>query len=153
MGRARIHHRRDDDGFSLIELMIVVLIIGILVAIAIPVFLGARTRAHDRAMQSDLRTGLAAGLAFYAETRDWDGFDAVQADDEEPALAWVDGGAPAAGEISISLHDDDDLILVGLSGSGTYFCLAQVAGSPATDRGAALAFDDVDGAGQCTGGW
>ncbi len=51
---------RDDDGFTLIELMVVVLIIAILIAIAIPTFLGARARAQDRAVQSNLRNGLPA---------------------------------------------------------------------------------------------
>ena len=41
--------RRSEDGFTMIELMVVVLIIGILVAIALPTFLGARNRAQDRA--------------------------------------------------------------------------------------------------------
>jgi type IV pilus assembly protein PilA len=50
----------DEDGFTLIELMVVVLIIAILIAIAIPTFLGAQNRARDRGAQSDLRNGITA---------------------------------------------------------------------------------------------
>lgn len=48
----------DEDGFTLIELMVVVLIIAILIAIAIPTFLGAQNRAKDRSAQSDVRNGI-----------------------------------------------------------------------------------------------
>ena len=53
-------HKDEEDGFTLIELMVVVLIIAILIAIAIPTFLGAQDRARDRAAQSNLRNGLTA---------------------------------------------------------------------------------------------
>ena len=59
--RTRLADRRTDardrgeDGFTLIELMVVILIIAILIAIAIPTFLGARQKAQDRAAQSNLR--------------------------------------------------------------------------------------------------
>jgi type IV pilus assembly protein PilA len=50
----------EEDGFTLIELMVVVLIIAILLAIAIPTFLGAQNRARDRGAQSNLRNAITA---------------------------------------------------------------------------------------------
>lgn len=58
-----------DSGFTLIELMVVVLIIAVLLAIAIPSYLGARRRANDRGTQSNLRNALTNALVVYSDNQ------------------------------------------------------------------------------------
>ena len=57
----------EDAGFTLIELMVVLLIIAILLAIAIPTFLGVTGGGGDRPAQSNLNTALTTAKA--AETQ------------------------------------------------------------------------------------
>jgi type IV pilus assembly protein PilA len=57
---------KKDEGFTLIELMVVVLIIAILVAIAIPTFLGQRKNAQDSAAKSNVRNALATEKAYFS---------------------------------------------------------------------------------------
>jgi type IV pilus assembly protein PilA len=93
---ANLRARREDDerGFTLIELMVVVLIIAILIAIAIPTFLGARNRASDRAAQSDLRNALTAAKTSFTDNDAYPPQAGVQAalDAIEPSLTYQAAG-------------------------------------------------------------
>jgi type IV pilus assembly protein PilA len=101
--------RRDDDdqGFTLIELMVVVLIIAILLAIAIPTFLGAQTKAKDRGAQSAVRNGLTAAKTVYADQGDYSTATSTALTAVEPAIAFVASTGAAGSSVgpkSVSVY-------------------------------------------------
>ena len=128
--------RGDEGGFTLIELMVVVLIIAILIAIAIPTFLGARKRAQDKQAQSNLRNALTAEKTFYVDNQAY-ADDGVAADltalqDIENNLQWANTDASVRGIDVASVADMGGVTSSGVSlqsdsKSGRIFCLADVA--------------------------
>src|ERR1700721_2187983 len=91
-----------EAGFTLIELMVVLLIIAILLAIAIPTFLGVTGSANDRAAQSNLTNALTeAAAAYQGKGQTFQG-TAVMAS-SAPEFSWLaSGGNAAAGTNQIS---------------------------------------------------
>jgi type IV pilus assembly protein PilA len=151
----RKRHEREDEGFTLIELMVVVLIIAILLAIAIPTFLGAQNRAKDRAAQSDLRNALTAAKTLATDyeglfkdantgTASTDKIDAASMFAAEGSLTFVDGtspnGAGSVTHIGVTVPDDfTKMLLVKRSKSDKWFGVL-------ADKGGAVSYCKSDAA-------
>src|SRR4051812_6182850 len=112
-----------EDGFTLLELMMVVLIIAILIAVLIPVFLGANTRAKDRAMQSNLSTAMTAAKSFYLTKTDYTLATPGALTAEEGALNFVASGVAPTTQSAVSVNavNAGYIVLGGQSKSGSCF--------------------------------
>jgi prepilin-type N-terminal cleavage/methylation domain-containing protein len=113
--------RKSDDGFTLIELIVVIIIIGLLAAIAIPNFLVQRKRSYDTQARSDLRS---MGTAQNTYAADQAGFvtcaGAIAC--SSSTLLGAYGFAPTSGVKIASVADGaNGFCAVALSQSGKYF--------------------------------
>jgi type IV pilus assembly protein PilA len=128
-----------EAGFTLIELMVVLLIMAILLAIAIPTFLGVKTGAQDRAVQSNLTNGLTSAKAGYANGGTYAATAAAEVTAlaaAEPNIAFATTAATSGTNNLFVLTDGaagQQLLLVGNSQSGTCWAAEDNEGDAATN--------------------
>jgi type IV pilus assembly protein PilA len=134
MLKALRNRMQDDKGFTLIELMVVVLIIAILIAIAIPTFLGLRRRAQDRGAQSDLRNALTAAKAYYADDEAYTNATVANLGATEPSLTFLAAGTASASgnsfavSVAVGGTNDQEFAAARMSASGSCFEIRDAAG-------------------------
>ena len=96
-----------EGGFTLIELMVVLLIIAILLAIAIPTFLGVTNTAGDRGAQSNVTNALTEAKALYqinqAYSNGGAAYTAGQFASQAPEFTWTSGACAATATNCVSI--------------------------------------------------
>jgi type IV pilus assembly protein PilA len=86
--RSRIPRRfAAADGFTLVELLVVILIIGVLAAIALGTFLNQRSKAQDTHAKTNASTAAQAMLVFEHDHGSFAGATPAALIDIEPSLA------------------------------------------------------------------
>ncbi len=135
-----------EGGFTLIELMVVLLIIAILLAIAIPTFLGVTGSAKDRAAQSSLTNVLTESVATYQNNQSFPSSATItNYSSADPQFSWVNGaastgactaGANSAKCVSVTpvdvqaAGDAQGVVLAVLSSTGTCWWAVNLQANP-----------------------
>jgi type IV pilus assembly protein PilA len=131
---------RKQDGFSLIEVLVVVLVIGILAAIALPAFLGEKSKGQDADAKSDARNLVSTLESYYATERKYSGAK-TSADITRSGIEIGTGKGKA--DLTLS---DDTYTIVAHSHSDAKFTIAK------QSDGKLLRTCDKDGEGGCPSG-
>lgn len=142
-----------DDGFTLIELAIVVIIIGILATIAIAVFLTQREKAERSSAVSSVRNTLTLAEAIRFDENEFPDDPSAFTDEGGSAFTFVNTESTDPTVVSIATYDDDGsgptdggpMIVIAAQGGDRCYWLRRETGEDPV-RG----FEVLGGTGTCT---
>jgi type IV pilus assembly protein PilA len=148
--------QKDEEGFTLVELMVVVLIMAILMAIAIPTFMGAQNKAKDSAVKADLRNAMTAAKSLAADQEGKfvsTGSTNLTASDMNTAEPSITFATPAT-NAAVGVYPGTagaDITFVKISKSGKVYGISSTANGKVTYCSHASDITAINSNANCTG--
>ncbi len=139
-----------DDGFSLMELVVVTIIIGILATIAIAVFFTQREKAERSSAISSARNTSTLAEAIRLDDSTYTDAPSAYEDEGGTAFTYVNGESTGPTVVSIETYSDDGdasaergpiVVMAAQGGGRCYWIRHDVDGAPVRDH---FGMDDGD---------
>jgi type IV pilus assembly protein PilA len=117
----RVTRGEAESGFTLMELLVVLVILGVLLSIAVPAYLTMTSKAEHATAEANVRAAVPAVEAFYADNSTYVGMD-NPANGTPPGISQYDPGS--AGKIHVSTNpapSQTSYCIYSTQGGSTYF--------------------------------
>lgn len=114
---------RSERGFTIVELMVVVMIVAVLLLISVVTLMGARRAAQDRAAQSLAREALASAKTLFQSGEDYTTANVTSLRAAEPNITFLHGFEASTGprNVSVATPDASTFVAAVYSLTGTCF--------------------------------
>ena len=102
----------NEKGFTLVELMVVIVIIGVLVAIAVPIYNSVTAGARESAYEANERILKGAAAMYFAENGPVDGSITKDTNHLDPYLESWPENPLGTGDFVVTINEDGNITVV-----------------------------------------
>jgi type IV pilus assembly protein PilA len=118
---------RDERGFSLTEVLVVLIVIGVLAAIALPMFIGQRGKSQDASAQSNARNMVSALESCHTDASSYANCDSSQ----DVVASGITTGT-GTNQVNLATLAANGYRITARSASGNTFTISKTSGGPPT---------------------